>query len=63
LFDTRKNAEAWFHDGWADLMEGRFGVRPTLTLYDSYLTLDNDAGEVRVDGQPVTPPWEADAAE
>jgi len=63
LFETRADAEAWFHDGWADWMEGRFAVRPTLTLYDSYLTLDNDAGEVRVDGQPVPAPWASDAAE
>lgn len=63
FFDTRENAEAWFHDGWADWMEGRFGVRPTLALYDNYLTLDNAAGEVRVDGEVVTPPWAADAAE
>ncbi|MEK9722951.1 MAG: hypothetical protein VW405_05630 [Rhodospirillaceae bacterium] len=62
VFDTRENAEAWFHDGWADWMEGRFGVRPTLTLYDNYLTLDNEAGEVRVAGEVVPAPW-ADAAE
>jgi hypothetical protein len=63
LFDTREEAEAWFHDGWADWMEGRFGVRLTLALYDNYLTLDNAAGEVRVDGKAVPPPWKADAAE
>lgn len=56
-FDTRENAEAWFHDGWADWMEGRFGVRPTLTLFDCPVLLDNEAGEVRVDGHPAPPPW------
>jgi len=63
LFETREEAEAWFHDGWVDWMEGRFGVRPTLTIYDTYLTLDNDAGEVRVDGKPVAAPWHTEAAE
>ena len=63
VFDTRDNADAWFHDGWADWMEGRFGVRPTLTIYDNYLTLDNDADEVRVDGAAVDPPWLTNAAE
>ena len=63
LFETREDANAWFHEGWADWMERRFGVRPTLTLYDSYLTLDNEAGEVRMDGKPVPAPWKADAAE
>ena len=63
LFETRVDAEAWFHGGWADWMDSRFGVRPTLALYDNYLTLDNLAGEVRVDGEAVPPPWKADAAE
>ena len=50
-FDTRENAEAWFNDGWADWMEGRFGVRPTLTIFDNPLVLDNEAEEVRVTGE------------
>jgi len=50
-FDTRENAEAWFNDGWADWMEGRFGVRPTLTIFDNPVVLDNEAGEVRVTGE------------
>ena len=62
-FATREDAEAWFHDGWADWMEGRFGVRPTLTLFDNPVVLDNEKGEVRVDGEPVAPPWLVDAAE
>ena len=62
-FDTRENAEAWFNDGWADWMEGRFGVRPTLTLFDNPVTLDNERGE----GPPSTgarfpPPWASDPA-
>lgn len=57
-FDSREHAEAWFNDGWADWMEGRFGVRPTLTLFDNPVVLDNEAGEVRVNGVPVSPPWE-----
>ena len=63
LFETREEAKAWFNEGWADWMEGRFGVRPTLALYDNYLTLDNVAGEVHVDGKAVPQPWKADAAE
>ena len=56
-FDTRENAENWFNDGWADWMEGRFGVRPTLTIFDNPVVLDNEAGEVRVNGEAITPPW------
>lgn len=56
-FATRADAEAWFNDGWADWMQGRFGVRPTLTLFDSPVVLDNEKAEVRVQGDPVPPPW------
>lgn len=56
-FATREDAEAWFHDGWADWMEGRFGVRPTLQIYDNHVVLDNEADEVRVDGKPIPAPW------
>ena len=63
FFESREKAEAWFHSGWSDWMEGRFGVKPTLALYDNYLTLDNEAGNVRVDGQVVPSPWKAEAAE
>ena len=38
-------------------MEGRFCVRPTLALFDNPVVLDNEAGEVRVNGRPVPPPW------
>lgn len=57
-FDTRADAEAWFNEGWADWMEGRFGVRPTLEIYDNPVVLDNEQDEVRVNGDPISPPWD-----
>ncbi|MGJ8624060.1 MAG: hypothetical protein ACSHW1_14970 [Yoonia sp.] len=60
-FATREDAEAWFNDGWADWMEGRFGARPTLTIFDNPVVLDNEADEVRVDGVQVSPPWKQPA--
>lgn len=56
-FATRADAEAWFNADWPAWMEGRFGVRPTLSLFDNPVVLDNEADEVRVMGKPVTPPW------
>ncbi|MEX5599366.1 hypothetical protein [Pseudophaeobacter sp. C1-32P7] len=56
-FDTRADAEAWFNEGWADWMEGRFGVRPTLEIYDNPVVLDNEQDEVRVNGDRIEPPW------
>jgi len=52
-FATRADAEAWFNDEWEDWMEGRFGVRPILTIFDNPVVLDNETGEVRVDGTLV----------
>lgn len=60
-FATREDAEAWFNDDWTDWMEGRFGVRPTLTIFDNPVVLDNETGEVRVDGAPVPAPWNMSA--
>ena len=59
-FATREDAEAWFNDDWSDWMKSRFGVRPTLTIFDNPVVLDNEQGEVRVDGNKVTPPWQED---
>jgi hypothetical protein len=56
-FATRQDAEAWFHEGWADWMEERFGVRPTLALFDNPVVLDNESGQVKVDGEVVPSPW------
>ena len=54
LWETREAAEAWYNDDWWPMMEERYGVRPTLTLYDHYFTVDNMAGTCRVDGEPVS---------
>jgi hypothetical protein len=53
LWETREAAEAWYNDDWWVMMEDRFGVRPSLVLYDHYLTVDNDAGVVTVDREPI----------
>ena len=53
LFDSRENAEAWFNEGWADWMTERFGVRPTLTIYDHVLALDNQAGAIFSSGKRI----------
>ncbi|SLN25361.1 hypothetical protein PEL8287_01159 [Roseovarius litorisediminis] len=62
-FATREDAMTWFNEGWADWMEGRFGVRPTLALFDNPVVLDNEADEVRVNGAPVPCPWKRPAAD
>lgn len=60
-FESAQAAHAWFNAAWPEWMEGRFGVRPTLTLFDCPVVLDNERDEVRVDGAPIDPPWGAGA--
>ena len=45
-------AEAWFTEAKAEYTT-LFGARPTLTWYEANLTVDNKAGQTRVNGQPV----------
>ena len=52
---AREKAEAFYTEDWHRAMEAHFGVRPVVTFYDNYVVVDNDAGEVRVDGQAVDP--------
>ena len=62
-FESREAAEAWFNDDWWGWIEQRFGSRPTLVMYDHYVTVDNHAGEIRVDGKPMDLPADSEAAE
>jgi len=54
LWESREAADAWYNDDWWPMMEKRFGVRPRLTYYDNHVVLDNETGEVRVDGEAVS---------
>lgn len=53
LWESREAAEAWYNDDWWVRMEKGFGVRPKLTYYDSDVVVDNEAGEIRIEGAPV----------
>ena len=55
IWESREKAEAFYTDDWYPAMEKIFGVRPVVTFYDNYVVVDNDAGEVRVEGQAVDP--------
>ncbi len=50
LWESRHAAEAWFTEAWIAELAKRFGVRPRLTWYDTNVTVDNIAGETRVNG-------------
>lgn len=50
-FSTRSDADTFFNANWEFWMISRFGVRPTLEIFDNSVILDNEKSEVRVDGQ------------
>ena len=53
VWESRAAAEAWFTEENLAEYTTTFGARPTLTWYESSLTVDNKAEEVRVHGEPA----------
>ena len=53
VWESRAAAEAWFTEEKLVEYTATFGVRPTLTWYDANLTVDNKAGQTRVNGEPI----------
>jgi len=51
LWNSEAAARAWYTPEWEKRMEAAFGVRPTVTYYDNHVVVDNEAGEVRVEGE------------
>ena len=54
LWESRAHAEAWYTEELVASLTERFGVKPRLTWYDTHVTVDNIAGQTRVDGEPVS---------
>jgi hypothetical protein len=53
LWESRQAAEAWFTEAKLAELTERFGARPQLTWYDTYVTVDNLANETRVNGKAL----------
>jgi hypothetical protein len=53
LWESRQAAEAWFTEAKLAELTERFGARPRLTWYDTYVTVDNLANETRVNGKAL----------
>jgi hypothetical protein len=51
LWESEAAARAWYTPEWEKKMAAAFGAVPTVTYYDSHVTVDNQAGEVRVEGE------------
>ena len=53
LWESREAAQAWFTEERVAELTRRFGVRPRLTWYDTYVTVDNLKDETRVNGKSI----------
>lgn len=53
VWESRAAAEAWFTEAKLEEYTKIFGARPTLTWYEANLTVDNKAGQTRINGQPI----------
>lgn len=54
LWRDRASAQAWFTESRLASLAERFGAMPTLTWYDTHVTVDNLRGETRVNGVAKT---------
>ena len=52
LWESREKAETWFTPERVKMLTEKFGAIPTLTWYDTHVTVDNTNEEVRVNGVP-----------
>jgi len=48
MWVSREAAEAFYNADWYAKAESSFGVRPTVTYYETYVTVDNVKGETIV---------------
>lgn len=53
LWRDKASAEAWFTETRIAELTERFGAKPRLTWYDTYVTVDNIADETRVNGKAI----------
>lgn len=55
LWESRAAAEAWFTPERVQMLTEKFGAAPSLSWYNTHVTVDNLKEEVRVNGvaQPV----------
>ena len=54
LSENREAAEAWFTPERVQMLTEKFGAPPSLTWYDTHVSVDNLKEEIRVNGTPQT---------
>ncbi len=48
LWESKEAAQAWYTDTLLERLTKTFGVAPTLSWFDNFLTVDNVAGSVHI---------------
>jgi len=51
FWESEAAARAWYTPEWEKRMEAAFGAKPKVTYYDNHVIVDNEAGQVRVEGE------------
>ena len=51
LWESEAAARAWYTPEWETRMAAMFGAKPTVTYYDNHVVVDNEAGQVTVEGE------------
>src|SRR3954469_18760785 len=51
LWESETAARAWYTPEWEKRMAAAFGAVPMVTYYESHVTVDNEAAEVRIEGE------------
>ena len=51
LFESREDAERLHDDAWRESMRERYGVEPSVELFEIPVVVDNVAGAIRVAGR------------
>ena len=47
-WNSKAEAEAWYTPEWFKKAKEAFGAEPSITYYDSYVTVDNETGQTIV---------------
>ena len=53
LWESRRHVEDFFTEQWKQRIEGKYGHRPTVTIFDCSIVVDNVTHEVLQDAPPA----------
>ena len=51
VWESKEAADAWYTPEWSARLQKTYGVKPSVTFFDSFVQVDNKNGCIVVDGQ------------